>query len=443
MSNAQVIWNYLVGKGLSDEQAAGVMGNLQQESEYNPAAENANEGAFGIAQWEGGRRTSLERFASSRGTSPTDLKTQLDFMWSELSNSGTLSALRNAGSVYDATSVFQSQYERSARLDPSRVTYANQVFSAKGNVSSVTSSGGSDGGAAMSRATSNDPVPDKADYEKALGDLEHLLTSIPELHQQLVKAIDGKMDTSTFLNNIHQTTWWKKHNDATRQLVGEQLADPAQYKSDMAAAQDRVSQTANKLGVKLNSTQLYWLAGRSLKEGMTDQTLQNEVGARLTGTGQGQAAALSDQIKQTFDEYGVPLSAGNLMAYTKNVLAGRTTVDTYNHQAVANAKSMYPSLSGQLDSGLTVKQIADPYINTMANLLEIDPQTIQLTDPTIKRALQGSVINQSNGSTTATSTPLYKFENQLRSDPRWAYTKNAKDTVSTALVNIGKTWGFM
>lgn len=62
----EIIWNYLVGKGLTAEQAAGVMGNMFIESKIvptvhqNPAADVYQNGgygnAWGLAQWDGGRR---------------------------------------------------------------------------------------------------------------------------------------------------------------------------------------------------------------------------------------------------------------------------------------------------------------------------------------------------------------------------------------------------
>jgi hypothetical protein len=37
---------------------------------------------------------------------------------------------------------------------------------------------------------------------------------------------------------------------------------------------------------------------------------------------------------------------------------------------------------------------------------------------------------------------LNDFEEQVRRDPRWQYTQNAKDTMSSVLVKIGQDFGF-
>lgn len=102
MSNQSIIYNFLTTKGgLTPEQAYGVMGNLQVESSLNPSAYNGNEGAIGIAQWEGGRRAALQAFAASRGTNETDLETQLEFMLHEwkTTESSAYQQIRSAGSA--------------------------------------------------------------------------------------------------------------------------------------------------------------------------------------------------------------------------------------------------------------------------------------------------------------------------------------------------------
>src|SRR6185437_13297137 len=52
---------------------------------FNPSSYNAGEGAIGIFQWEGGRRTALDAYAASTGGSETSLTTQEGYLQKELS----------------------------------------------------------------------------------------------------------------------------------------------------------------------------------------------------------------------------------------------------------------------------------------------------------------------------------------------------------------------
>ncbi len=85
----------LIRNGLKDRgfpahiQDAMIM-NMQDESGLNPGINEiaplvpGSRGGFGLMQWTGPRRRQLEAFAQQRGTSPSDVDTQLDFMMEEL-----------------------------------------------------------------------------------------------------------------------------------------------------------------------------------------------------------------------------------------------------------------------------------------------------------------------------------------------------------------------
>lgn len=81
-----VIDQSMVDWGFSRAGRAGALGNIQVESAgtFSPTITNPEEGAIGIAQWEGGRRTELQSFAASMGLKETDLAAQLAFMKHEL-----------------------------------------------------------------------------------------------------------------------------------------------------------------------------------------------------------------------------------------------------------------------------------------------------------------------------------------------------------------------
>lgn len=79
------VWNYLRSAGVPAVQVAGIMGNIQAESDFRPdLIEHGNGIGFGLCQWSYGRRTALENFAASKGKSPGDLEIQLEFLLTEL-----------------------------------------------------------------------------------------------------------------------------------------------------------------------------------------------------------------------------------------------------------------------------------------------------------------------------------------------------------------------
>jgi LysM repeat protein len=143
-NNEEKVWNYLVGKGLSDAGAAGLMGNLYAESALNPknlqnsyesklgynddgyttAVDNGSydnfvhdSAGYGLAQWTfWSRKENMLEFARAAGKSIGDLEMQLDFLFKELSGSyaSVLATLRTATTVKEASDSVLVDFERPA-----------------------------------------------------------------------------------------------------------------------------------------------------------------------------------------------------------------------------------------------------------------------------------------------------------------------------------------
>ena len=117
----QKAYNYLLAQGLEPHLAAGVVGNLMRESykHLDPTAVNDSSGAFGIAQWLGGRKDRLMEFAKERKKPATDFELQLEYLAFEINNPDKFSwtprqrdAFFNAKTVEEAAWLFQDKFER-------------------------------------------------------------------------------------------------------------------------------------------------------------------------------------------------------------------------------------------------------------------------------------------------------------------------------------------
>jgi hypothetical protein len=143
--------DYLVKKGMTPAQAAGVVGNLIQESTLNSGAYNKAEGAYGLAQWRGSRLSDLQSFAASQGKSIEDVNTQLDFIMHELkgkeSKAGQM--LFASKTADEAAYNFGKYYERPKTVEQSRLSYATQSlaqYKPTGSSSVELAQSGSSGG---------------------------------------------------------------------------------------------------------------------------------------------------------------------------------------------------------------------------------------------------------------------------------------------------------
>jgi hypothetical protein len=145
--------NYFMSQGLSKEQAAGIVGNLMQESTaaIDPMAKNAS-GHRGIAQWDANRWGQFEKWASKKGLDVNTREAQLQWIMEEMrTGSGGLGIERfkKTKTATEAGGLFLSDFERSGEKAGS-VGYENRMKNARALASREITGGPQLGG--VSRA---------------------------------------------------------------------------------------------------------------------------------------------------------------------------------------------------------------------------------------------------------------------------------------------------
>ena len=228
------------------------------------------------------------------------------------------------------------------------------------------------------------------------------------------------------IDNATQTLWVT----AERQIAGGTGgAGTGPSAKELKNKREAVRLIATELGVELTDGQINSL-GYDYANGDVDATT---VKSRIASTGNinfatGEAAKTIDSLKTAAASYGVSYDPSWYNQSAKDILTGKVDNDTLAQQLKELAKSRYPSLAKQIDSGYTVKQIASPYLQSMANILEINPNDITMEDPTIKQAFTSL-----NADGQPSTKALWQFEQELKQDPRWRFTKNAQnDLMGTA-----------
>lgn len=119
LENEKITWHFLIKNGFSEEQTAGIMGNLMQEHRFSTSD---TRGGLGIAQWTGGRRRNL-----LTKENPFSIETQLNYLMEELNGKEwrAKKAILESKTIDDATRAFQNKFERCGIcLEQVRIGYA-------------------------------------------------------------------------------------------------------------------------------------------------------------------------------------------------------------------------------------------------------------------------------------------------------------------------------
>lgn len=96
------------------------------------------------------------------------------------------------------------------------------------------------------------------------------------------------------------------------------------------------------------------------------------------------------------------------------------------------AKTIFPALSDKIDAGYTVKQLLSPYLQARATILEEDPDLVDI-----------STLSDVANDATKGLKSLYDYQISLRNDPKWRFTKNAQDSLSSTALTLAETFGLV
>ena len=149
----------------------------------------------------------------------------------------------------------------------------------------------------------------------------------------------------------------------------------------------------------------------------------------------GEYGIAQDRIQAALTEYGLDVSEDFRWNMLRRIGEGTATVDTAVEQIRDLAKTRYRGIAEQIDRGLTVQQVADPYIRSLNRLLERADGSV--TNPLVKQALN---FTDEKGNPRLMSDD--EFEELLRSQPEWRKTVNAREEALSLTNSVLQQMGF-
>lgn len=138
--NAKIAFQYFIGRGLTPNQSAGFVGNLQAESGVDPGIQEgqpiSGRGGYGIAQWTGSRRVALETFAQQNGEQLDSLQFQLDYLWEQELMKGyktsVLDPVKASSTIRQASDIvlhkFEAPLDQSVKVEEYRASLGQKVY---------------------------------------------------------------------------------------------------------------------------------------------------------------------------------------------------------------------------------------------------------------------------------------------------------------------------
>jgi hypothetical protein len=278
-------------------------------------------------------------------------------------------------------------------------------------------------------------------------------TQKAEIDLLIKRAKDEKWDEDTFMDALEGTVWWQSTYPSMRQFFLD-THDPRKastFAEKVSNTMDTMMGKLEALGITVrqvdpatgkvidNTDFVKGIALKSIENNWDDDQLEQYLAKQgsVVFSGGGTLGSYYDRIAQQAYLYGVPLD--ETMKQTINTslldpLDGRDAnywIKTVKDMAY-DAPQNKPFLAS-LQAGRNLYEVTNSYRQQMANLLEVDSTAITWND------LMGKVVDN----TTGNARTFADFTKQLKTDPLWQYTRNAKETYSNTALDIAKMFGFM
>lgn len=451
---------YFINAGMTPAGAAGMVGNLKAESNVDPNNDQPDGPGMGIAQWTYSQRwQGLLSWAQKNNKDPRDLETQLQWCVIELKSEhyrDVWKVLTTTNDVRTASNKvlfdFESPADQGPAVQQTRYSLSNDVVQNQDPNARIKTDGGvvgangaSGGGVTTSSGESySSPEQDglsARELAEESGWSYSFLKTQPELWKLFKQAVAGGWSPARFVSAMRDTKWFQSNSDTMRQAEVLRKTDPETWDQRVDNQVVKIMDAAAAMGAQLTLAEAKHIASQTLRFGFEAGDWNNILSDYVTrkkGSFVGQAGVNEDQLREYAKSMGVNVSSEYVKKVVQGMARGAMTFEEAQDRVDRWAMSAFPTLRDDIKQGLTVQEAADPYIQTMAGLLEINPSEIDLFTPKIRKALMSRDADNKPAMKT-----LWEFEQDVRKDDRYQYTKQARDTVDEIGSSILGDWGFI
>lgn len=257
------------------------------------------------------------------------------------------------------------------------------------------------------------------------------LVNHPEIGPLLREAVDPNKGFSpqTFQAKLYSTNWFKRRSQSFREWEILRATDPGTANARRAEYRTNVRQLASSLGIPLSNAEAKWFSEVGLQSGWDvggGQMMESlaAFGRRKNKYGPGAILTRATEAKQLArSQYYIPMSHTDAVHWSDWMARGLRTQDDLKIELQKRAASKYRHLAAELGAGKTMEDIFAGHRATIAEELEISPETIDFTKGQWSKVL--GTRDAKSGTTRPMS--LYEAQTLARQDGRWWGTSNGKE----------------
>lgn len=263
-----------------------------------------------------------------------------------------------------------------------------------------------------------------------------------ELGPILRKAAEGKWGPVELEAAIRETKWWTDQEAAARQFEQQRAEDPGSLEADIQTRMLDLKVSASQLGVTVSHQRLRALATESLKFAWQANEIRSALLAEAEFTAgepvsTGSLGETRDNLSGVADQYFVPVSERTLFDWSKQIVEGTATEQDYLAYVRDIATSRFPHLKPYIERGIAPQTFFEPYAQTLARELEVNPMEIDFNSPKYSEIIDFAPSDDG----TRRPMTLYEARQWARKQEEWNYTDAANQEGARLTRSLLETFG--
>jgi hypothetical protein len=274
----------------------------------------------------------------------------------------------------------------------------------------------------------------------ALGITETILDAFPELQPIFQEFIKGNIAKARL--DYFSTNYYKNLTTDSQSRRTKQKTQPGVYAQEFDAWKQEAIRALTKQGFTITSDmneiiENSFLDGKSVTQLGIAILNSGKMGMKIGGSALGTVNALKDFADDQGVNYILPKNYWDKISM--GILDGTLTNESVQEELKGFAISAYPAYAKGIEAGRSFNLQTSALRQSIANILEIDVDTINNNNPLFKK-----IVGYVNPKTqTPEIMPLWEAEKMIKSTDEWMYTKNAREVINSYGFRVLRDWGLM
>lgn len=249
---------------------------------------------------------------------------------------------------------------------------------------------------------------------------------------------------------IQNTNWYKNQTDTQRKYAFFKQTNPGQFAADLQLNASEIVKKWAQNGLSISAADAIKYAEQMMQQAVIqdgkvirydqaylnklmadsikfDKTNTFESNGKVIYDLDGQLETMSKALYERAYDYGYPATTSNegfkkwFEASIKGLIAGTLQPEDIDNELEQRAISLFPGLSDRIMRGETLRQAADPWLNTIATTLEMDVKSLDLNNDIVQQ-----VLNYTDDKGNIKPMNLYSAKKVARRHPDFDFTEQAK-----------------